>query len=158
MVYSLHSLFSICKLSPFTIFPLLKMTSMHYLPVHSSYLHLSRFYDSPDTLLNHPQTSYEYASHLFFVVVPYDILWIHRVVYILGFQIYKNQWTNSYHFEGNHIWYQFICWYFPSFQISSLVFHFFVSELSSVITLSSIPVHLYTWRIQSWWTISYAFL
>ena len=62
----------------------------HYLPIQSSRLCLSRFYDSPDTLLNHPQTSYEYALHLFFLIVPYGTLWVIGVVCILGFQIYKN--------------------------------------------------------------------
>ena len=69
----------------------------HYLPVQSSSLRVSRFYECPDTLLNQPQTSYEYALHLHFLVVPYSILWILKVVFILGFQIYKNAQANSYH-------------------------------------------------------------
>ena len=48
--------------------------------------------------------------------------------------------------------------FFPSFWISKLVFHFFIIELSSVISLSDISIHLYTLSIQSWWTLSYAFL
>ena len=64
--------------------------------------HFFTFHDFPDTLLNHPQTSYEYSLHLSLLVAPYGILWILGVVYILGFQIYKNQQANSYHLGGNH--------------------------------------------------------
>ena len=71
-------------------------------------LRLSSFCDSPDTLLNHAERSYEYILDFSFLVVSFGIIWILGIAGILEFQIYKNQQENSYYLGGNDALYQSI--------------------------------------------------
>ena len=117
----------------------------HYLPVQSSRLHLQ----ITDKLSDHLQTSYEYILHLsFLVVLSVSFEFLKYTYWDFRYKKATGEWLSPWR-KPEIISIHLPISFSPSFQISSLVFHFLISELSSVITFPGIPVYFYTMSIQS---------